>query len=637
MKNIPNYSKLQYQKVLTSKTESFIKRMRWKLFAIQNPNSMTKKITYGFNTTNPPPQIPELKPFEDDMFELIRKIEYQPVQTDFQSKLKEDIQKIKNTQEIIVSADKSNNKYAIPVHDYKKILLENMTKEYKKSTIDNVQATNREAANLTNKLEISDRVDQFIEASPFITVKDHKENFPSRVQCRLINPAKTNVGQISKQILEKAVRNVKTARGSNLWNNSTQVVDWFKKLENKNRLTFFKFDVVSYYPSITQKLFLETIQWTENFFKFSSEEKDVVLHARKSFLFQNGDPWIKKNDEDFDVTMGSFDGAEVCELVGLYVLSKLEKLIDRKHIGLYRDDGLAVVDLTGVQTERLRKQVFKLFKSLDLSVTINANITETDFLDIYLNLRQNTYQPFRKENSEILYIHACSNHPQTIKNQLPSMISKRISNISCSKEIFESEAPVYNNALHAAGYTTEIKFEDPQTNSNISEKKKRKRTRNVIWFNPPYNENVKTNIGSKFLSLINKHFGSTNLKKYFNRSTVKLSYSCMPNMESIISSHNRRLLPQEPVSSTLTRPAKECNCRSGIHNCPMKGKCLSKSLIYRAEVSTNQGTMEYIGVASNTFKERYLNHTLWRTSLVGFCSFHELSLVPLPSSPIGGS
>ena len=44
------------------------------------------------------------------------------------------------------------------------------------------------------------------------------------------------------------------------------------------------------------------------------------MHCRKSLLFNNTDTWIKKEgDKDFDVTMGTFDGAEVCELVGLYI------------------------------------------------------------------------------------------------------------------------------------------------------------------------------------------------------------------------------------------------------------------------------------------------------------------------------
>ena len=52
---------------------------------------------------------------------------------------------------------------------------------------------------------------------------------------------------------------------------------------------------------------------------------------------------MKKQNEAFDVTMGSYDGAEVCELVGLFILSELTKLIDKNSIGLYRDDGLAIL------------------------------------------------------------------------------------------------------------------------------------------------------------------------------------------------------------------------------------------------------------------------------------------------------
>ena len=50
--------------------------------------------------------------------------------------------------------------------------------------------------------------------------------------------------------------------------------------------------------------------------------------------------------DNFDVTMGSYDGAEVCELVGLYLMSKLEILIGKNQLGLYRDDGLAAVGLS---------------------------------------------------------------------------------------------------------------------------------------------------------------------------------------------------------------------------------------------------------------------------------------------------
>ena len=57
------------------------------------------------------------------------------------------------------------------------------------------------------------------------------------------------------------------------------------------------------------------------------------------------DAWIKKNSSSFDVTMGSYDGAEVCELVGLFILNDLCNEYGKDNIGLYRDDGLAIFKL----------------------------------------------------------------------------------------------------------------------------------------------------------------------------------------------------------------------------------------------------------------------------------------------------
>lgn len=121
--------------------------------------------------------------------------------------------------------------------------------------------------------------------------------------------------------------------------------------------------------------------------------KEVLDHARKLYLSQKGEPWVNKNDLYFDVPRDVLMEQRRCDLVGLYLLSKLENLIDHTHVGLYRDDWLAVVNLSGVQIERLRKQIFKLFKSLDLLVTIDVNITATDYLDLYLDLRENSYKP----------------------------------------------------------------------------------------------------------------------------------------------------------------------------------------------------------------------------------------------------
>ena len=70
----------------------------------------------------------------------------------------------------------------------------------------------------------------------------------------------------------------------------------------------------------------------------------TIMNSRKAFLFFDGNPWVKKDvEEHFDVTEGSFDGAEVCELVGLFMLTQLNDLITNGSVGLYRDNGLAAV------------------------------------------------------------------------------------------------------------------------------------------------------------------------------------------------------------------------------------------------------------------------------------------------------
>ena len=73
-------------------------------------------------------------------------------------------------------------------------------------------------------------------------------------------------------------------------------------------------------------------------FQISDETKNTIMQAVSSFLFSEDQAWIKRNGGTFDVTMGGFHGAEICELVGLYLLSQLTL----SSIGLYRDDGLAV-------------------------------------------------------------------------------------------------------------------------------------------------------------------------------------------------------------------------------------------------------------------------------------------------------
>ena len=90
------------------------------------------------------------------------------------------------------------------------------------------------------------------------------------------------------------------------------------------------------------------------------------------------------------------------------------------------------------------------------------------------------------------------------------------------------------------------------------------------------------------------------LHKIFNRNTVKVSYSCMSNVRSIITSHNTRIIRRSQSQNINT---DNCNCRNK-HACPLQNKCMSKAVI----TNNTQDTKHYIGMASNTFKERYPNH-----------------------------
>ena len=74
----------------------------------------------------------------------------------------------------------------------------------------------------------------------------------------------------------------------------------------------------------------------------SREDMQIMYHARKSLLFSNEKPWMKREGNLFGVTMGAYDGAKVCKLEGIFMLNKISEKCDKYNIGLYRDDGLAV-------------------------------------------------------------------------------------------------------------------------------------------------------------------------------------------------------------------------------------------------------------------------------------------------------
>ena len=214
----------------------------------------------------------------------------------------------------------------------------------------------------------------------------------------------------------------------------------------------------------------------------------------------------------FDVTMGSFDGTQVCELVGLYLLDKLSKLLGKDNVGLYRDDGLAAVKSTsGPVLDKMRKNIITFFKNEGLGITIDTNLIETDFLDVTFNLATGKFFPYRKPTNIPPYINVKSNHPTSIIKDLPKMTNKRLSDLSCNKEEFDKAKPLYEKSLDESGYKTSMSYAQTEV------KNSRNRSRNIIQLNPPFSQNVKANIGKLFLKLVKKHSTKHHrLDKIFN-------------------------------------------------------------------------------------------------------------------------
>ena len=121
---------------------------------------------------------------------------------------------------------------------------------------------------------------------------------------------------------------------------------------------------------------------------------------------------------------------------------------------------------------------------------------------------------------------------------------------------------------------------------------------------PPIRANMTTNIGKKFIQLIKKHFGETSpLHKILNTSTIKIGYSCTPNMRSIIQKHNRKIINKD----NNTTPVVKCNCRK--QPCPLDGNCLAECVVYEASITQNDNkTTTYCGSTGGQFKTRYRNH-----------------------------
>ena len=245
----------------------------------------------------------------------------------------------------------------------------------------------------------------------------------------------------------------------------------------------------------------KALNFASEYIYISKCDIDVINHARNSLLFDESHTWTKKQGGLFGVSMGAYDGAEVCELMGTYMLNVLSKTYSKNNFGLYRDDGLAVLEnKSGPQSEQVKKNFQKMFKEHGLDIIILCNMKVVNYLDVPLNLNDGTYKPYTKPNNEIKYIHKNSNHPRSVIRKIPLFIESRLSTLSFNKKMFQEAVPSYQKALQNSSYRHTLTYKRPKNdNNNININKiKRNRKRQIIWFNPPFSLKMKTKIGKLF-------------------------------------------------------------------------------------------------------------------------------------------
>ena len=294
------------------------------------------------------------------------------------------------------------------------------------------------------------------------------------------------------------------------------------------------FDIKEFYPSISEDILRNALIWAKNTVPDYLKEQcdsDLILAARKSILVFDTEIWTKKSGY-FDVTMGCPDGAEVAELVGLYLIKKLtdQNIVKSNTLGLYRDDGiLALSSKSGRNHEKIKSQISSFFKSEGFQIEFSPVDSFVDYLDVRLHVNK-THESYHKPNSDKVYVHNLSNHPPTVLKNIQANTELRLTKLNSNEKLFKNNADFYSKILAKSGHKSALNYQKDLENTRKVKKHKRPNTR-TTWFNPPWNCELKTNLGKKFLNLIQKHSLKENTY-WLSARTTKLSYSTTNNVKA---------------------------------------------------------------------------------------------------------
>ena len=133
------------------------------------------------------------------------------------------------------------------------------------------------------------------------------------------------------------------------------------------------------------------------------------MNALKSVLYHKQKYWIEANNNNssklFDMTMGGKHGAEICELVGLYILDGAKSKIKEIKVGIYRDDRLIAIDknTSGSDIIKIKKKMHEYANEIGNKIELENPAYEINYLDLNLNsVEHSTHAENQTTKSNIL-------------------------------------------------------------------------------------------------------------------------------------------------------------------------------------------------------------------------------------------
>ena len=178
---------------------------------------------------------------EGELISQVRLIKYRRISNNIQQQIKNDRKKLK-----IAVYKMSPNKYKQKLH-------QEVVEHYQKTPLNLKNDLNKEVKTLVSKLKVKGRIEKYNIKRCFITLKDHKSDSQTNPTCRLINPSKSQIGKISKIILQDNCATLRIALNINQWCSTVDCIKWFNNLDKNDKCSFIKYDIREYYLSIMEK------------------------------------------------------------------------------------------------------------------------------------------------------------------------------------------------------------------------------------------------------------------------------------------------------------------------------------------------------------------------------------------------